>query len=479
MGKTVQKKTRIAAYCRVSSLSQEQLHSFDAQVNHYKTAFANDDSVVFVGIYSDAGISGTQAATREGFMRMMDDCRKGLIDCIWTKSVSRFGRNTVDTLIYTRELRSLGIDVFFEKENLHTMDAAGEMLLTLVAAFAESEMESHSENVKWGKRRRFERGIIETINISNMLGFHQDYNGVTIVEEEAAIVRRIYQEYLDGFNMKDIAAHLNADGVPTKKGGAKYTSTQISNILGNEKYAGNCLLQKHISIDPIAHRNIRNRGELDQYYIEDCYPAIIDKDAWLVVQEMMKQYGHNRLNSGEAHPFKGKMFCAVCDKPFHQSYTTAKDRTHICLYRCASCKDRSGVEVAGMTYVQPRMSTYQTDVSPAMQEYREKYGKKPEPRAYLCSDTRIDLDQPGKAFTRAWNWLISHKQRYLPILENNTESENLLIRYHSKVLLELIEEGPRLRDFGWDLFRKTIEKIVVNPSATLTFHFKAGIKITQ
>ncbi len=195
MGKAVQNKTRIAAYCRVSSLSQEQLHSFDAQVNHYKTAFANDDSVVFVGIYSDAGISGTQAATREGFMRMMDDCRKGLIDCIWTKSVSRFGRNTVDTLIYTRELRSLGIDVFFEKENLHTMDAAGEMLLTLVAAFAESEMESHSENVKWGKRRRFERGIIETINISNMLGFHQDYNGVTIVEEEAAIVRRIYQEY--------------------------------------------------------------------------------------------------------------------------------------------------------------------------------------------------------------------------------------------------------------------------------------------
>ena len=125
------------------------------------------------------------------------------------------------------------------------------------------------------------------------------------------------------------------------------------------------------------------------------------------------------------------------------------------------------------------MSTYQTDVSPAMQEYREKYGKKPEPRAYLCSDTRIDLDQPGKAFTRAWNWLISHKQRYLPILENNTESENLLIRYHSKVLLELIEEGPRLRDFGWDLFRKTIEKIVVNPSAMLTFHFKASIKITQ
>ena len=479
MSKAVQKKTRIAAYCRVSSLSQEQMHSFDAQVDHYRTVFSNDDSVALVGIYSDAGISGTQTATREGFMRMMDDCRKGLIDCIWTKSVSRFGRNTVDTLIYTRELRSLGIDVFFEKENLHTMDAAGEMLLTLVAAFAESEMESHSENVKWGKRRRFERGIIETINISNMLGFYQDNDGVTIVEEEAEIVRRIYREYLDGFNMDDIAAHLNADGVPTKKGGVKYTSTQISNMLRNEKYMGDCLLQKHISINPITHRNIRNRGELDQYYIEDCYPAIIEKDSWFVVQEMMNQYGHNHLNSSEAHPFRGKMYCAVCGKSFQQAYTTAKDRTHICQYRCSSRKDHSSVEVAGMTYVQPRKSTYQIDVSPAMQEYRDKYGKKSEPRAYLCSDTRIDFDQPGKAFIRAWNWLISHKQRYLPVIESNAESENILIRYQSKVLLELIDEGSRIRDFDWNLFRKSIEKIDVNPSATLTFYFKAGIKITQ
>ena len=472
-------KTRIAAYCRVSSLSQEQLHSFDAQVDYYRTRFAKDDSVIFVGIYSDAGISGTQTATREGFMRMMDDCRKGLIDCIWTKSVSRFGRNTVDTLIYTRELCSLGIDVYFEKENLHTTDAAGEMLLTLMAAFAESEIESHSQNVKWGKHRRFERGLVEVINISNLTGFHQSNGIVSIVESEADVVRRVYEEYLDGFNMYEIADHLNTDNVPRRKSGTVWTGTQIRNMLINEKYAGDCLLQKSFTIDPITHRHIQNRGELDQFFVEGCYPAIIDKENWLVVQEMIKQYGHSRLTSSESHPFEGKMFCAVCGKAFNQTVTTAKDRTHVSLYRCLSRRDHSGVEVPGMTYVQPHPSTYNINPSPALVEYREKYCRKQDPRRYLCSDTRIKIDQPGKAFVRAWNSLMSHAQRYLPTLQSNTTSENLLYKYHSGILIDLLETGTRLKEFDARLFRKTVEKIDVNPNSTLTFYFKAGIRITE
>lgn len=255
-------KKRVAAYCRVSSLSEEQLHSYNAQVDYYRAQFAEDDSVIFIGVYGDAGISGTRAANREGFLRMIKDCRKGMIDCIWTKSVSRFGRNTVDTLVYTRELRSLGVEVFFEKENIHTMDAAGEMMLTLMAAFAESESESMSKNIKWGKRRRFEQGLVSAVSINGMNGFRQENGTVVVVEEEAEAIRRIYREYLDGYNMQEIAVHLNAENVPTKNDGIEWTGTQIRNILMNEKYIGDCLLQKMFSSDPIAHRYVRNRGEL-------------------------------------------------------------------------------------------------------------------------------------------------------------------------------------------------------------------------
>ena len=185
---------------------------------------------------------------REGFMRMIDDCRKGVIDCIWTKSVSRFGRNTVDTLIYIRELRDLGIDVFFEKENIHTLEPAGEMILTLMAAFAESESAAMSDNIKWGKRRRFERGLVETITLSTLMGFKQSKGKVTIIESEAEIVRRIYREYLDGYNMDEIARRLNDDALPTKKS-REWTATQIKKILTNEKFCGDCILQKSFITD--------------------------------------------------------------------------------------------------------------------------------------------------------------------------------------------------------------------------------------
>ena len=167
-------KQRIAAYCRVSSRRDEQLHSLTPQINFYRSLFENDDTVIFVGIYAEEGLSGTQAESRPQFMKMIEDCRSGLIDCIWTKSVSRFGRNTVDTLIYTRELRSLGIDVFFEKENIHSTESSGELMLTLMATFAESESEAMSENVKWGKRRRYEQGITGSITLNGMYGFRQN-----------------------------------------------------------------------------------------------------------------------------------------------------------------------------------------------------------------------------------------------------------------------------------------------------------------
>lgn len=234
-------KQRIAAYCRVSSRSDEQLNSLTNQINFYRSLFENDDTVIFVGIYAEEGLSGTQAESRPQFMKMIEDCRNGLIDCIWTKSVSRFGRNTVDTLIYTRELRSLGIDVFFEKENIHSTESSGELMLTLMAAFAESESETMSENIKWGKRRRYEQGITGSITLNGMYGFRQNKGIVTIVENEAELVRQIYKDFIDGYSYGEIADRLIAEGVPTRMPGASWAKTTIQHIIRNEKYCGDCL----------------------------------------------------------------------------------------------------------------------------------------------------------------------------------------------------------------------------------------------
>ncbi len=447
-------------------------------MEHYKAQFAADESVSFVGVYSDAGVSGTRSENREGFMRMIEDCRKGLIDCIWTKSVSRFGRNTVDTLIFTRELRGLGIDVFFEKENIHSMDPSGEMLLTLMAAFAESESESMSENIKWGKRRRYEKGLVKSITISTLMGYHQRNGIVTVIEGEADIVRRIFREFLDGYNFAEIASRLNQDGVPQRNGGKEWTITHIRNTLKNEKYAGDCLLQKTFIADPISHRSVPNKGQLDQYLVEGCYPAIIEKREWQVVQEMLKQSRTVRKAENDSYPFTGKLYCAVCGKAFNQTITTATGRELVPLYRCISRKDHSGVEVPDMVYVRPHSVRYTKDPTPALMEYRLKYEKQPEPRPYLCSDTRIAIDRPARAFVQVWNSMVSRKQRYLPILQRTVASDDVLLSYHAGELYRLLVTGERLSEFDTRLFRKTVERIEVSPPGKLTFIFRAGIKMT-
>lgn len=194
-------KKRIAAYCRVSSSSDEQSHSFEAQVNYYTNCFADKKDTVFVGVYADKGISGTRTKNRTEFLRLIDDCRAGKVDGIVTKSVSRFGRNTVDTLVFTRELRGLGIDVFFEKENLHSCSAEGELLLTLMAAMAESEAVSMSDNIKWGKRKRYEKGMIESLALPNIYGFRKSGSEIVINETEAKVVRHIFDLFLEGYTL--------------------------------------------------------------------------------------------------------------------------------------------------------------------------------------------------------------------------------------------------------------------------------------
>ena len=476
-GKTSAKK-RIAAYCRVSTQAEEQNHSLLAQVDYYTKLIEEDGNAVLVDVYADRGTSGTRTRNRTDFLRMIDDCRKNKIDAIITKSVSRFGRNTVDTLVFTRELKNLGIDVYFEKENLHTCSAEGELMLTLMAAVAESESVSMSDNIKWGKRKNYEKGLIESIAVGNLLGFHQHNGDITIVEKEAAIVRKIYDYFLAGHNYEYISGQLRKDNVPTKRPNATWENTTVMNILENEKYCGDCLFQKTFIESPISHKSVRNRGELPQYQVEDVLPAIIPREEWLAVQELRKRHAGKGLKQSERHPFTNMLVCAYCGKKYGAYTSAGHNREQFYWYRCKSRLDHTPVEVPGMQYTPPSRLRVE-DPSPEMIEYRKKYSRPAPSRQMLCSDIRIPYDYPQRVFVRAWNQMISRKDRYKPILQRTMEStDNALTRLRAKEMITYLDTVGKIKEFDYSLMLRTLDFIKVYSLDKMTVVFQSGIRIS-
>ena len=237
-------RLRVAAYCRVSTDSDEQETSYEAQVTPYTEYIQKNPDWVLAGIFADDGISGTNTKKRDEFNRMIDECMAGNIDMIITKSISRFARNTLDCLQYIRQLKDKNIPVYFEKESINTMDAKGEVLITIMASLAQQESQSLSQNVKLGLQYRYQQGKVQ-INHNRFLGYTKDENGHLVIDpEQAEIVKRIYREYLEGSSMDKIAAGLEADGILTGAGKTKWHTSTINKILRNEKYIGDALLQK-------------------------------------------------------------------------------------------------------------------------------------------------------------------------------------------------------------------------------------------
>ena len=280
-------KLRVAAYCRVSTDSDEQAGSYEVQVQHYTEYISRNKDWELAGIYTDDGISGTNTKKREGFNGMIEDCMAGKIDMVITKSISRFARNTIDCLRYVRQLKEKNIAIIFEKENINTLEASGELLLTIMASLAQQESASLSQNVKLGLQFRYQEGKVQ-VNHNHFLGYTKDEEGNLIVDEdEAAIVRRIFREYLEGASFRDIANGLERDKIKT--GGKKYKwhLSTIQGILQNEKYMGDALLQKTITTDFIEKTRIKNDGTVPQYYVKDSQEAIIPRDIFVQVQEEM------------------------------------------------------------------------------------------------------------------------------------------------------------------------------------------------
>ncbi len=289
----IKPRKRVAAYARVSMESERLVHSLSAQVSYYSKLIQSNPEWEYAGVYADSGVSGTQMVRRGEFKRMLEDCEAGRIQIILTKSISRFARNTVDLLETVRHLKELGIEVRFEKEKINSLSEDGELMLTLLASFAQEESRSISENAKWAIRKRYENGEPRH---SILYGYRLVNGRVVIEPDEAEIVRMIFNSYLDGMSFYAIANFLNEKGIPSFYGKG-WSTTVVGATIRQEKYTGCCLLQKYYTEDCITHREKKNCGELPMFYVEDTHPAIISKETFDRAQrEICARYGVGMAN---------------------------------------------------------------------------------------------------------------------------------------------------------------------------------------
>ena len=339
-------KKRVAAYCRVSTDSEEQLNSYEAQKNYYTQKIEDNPDWEMAGIYADEGITGTSTRKRAEFNKMITACKRGRIDLILTKSLSRFARNTVDCLETVRLLKANGIGVYFEKENINTLTESSEFLITLFSGFAQAESESLSKNVTWGKQKSAEAGKVP-FQYKKMLGYRKGADGEPeIVPEEADIVRRIYQRYLCGCTLGQIKKELEQENIPAAQKVGQWSSAVIHNILTNEKYIGDALLQKTYITDCITKKVKKNQGERPMYYVENNHPAIIPRETFDRVQAEMTRRSSKRKvlqkrGRTELGKYSGKfaltelLACGECGSPYKR-VTWARNGTKRIVWRCVS-----------------------------------------------------------------------------------------------------------------------------------------------
>lgn len=381
-------RLRVAAYCRVSTDRDEQESSYEAQVEHYTEFIDRNPEWQLAGIYADDGISGTNTKKREEFNRMIEDCMASKIDMVITKSISRFARNTLDCLKYIRKLKEKNISVYFEKENINTMDAKGEVLLTIMASLAQQESQSLSQNVKLGLQFRYQAGKVQ-VNHNRFLGYTKDDEGnLVIVPEEAEIVKRIYREYLEGASLLQIGKGLETDGILTAAGKAQWRPTTLQKILRNEKYIGDALLQKTYTVDFLSKKRVKNNGIVPQYYVEGSHEAIIPRDLYMQVQEEMVRRAN--LHSGSdrkkrvyssKYALSSIVYCPKCGDIYRRIAWNNRGK-HSTVWRCCTRVER---------------------------------GPK------VCDAPTIQESDLQNAVARAINRVLGGREGFLPLLEENIE----------------------------------------------------------
>lgn len=330
------RKRRVAAYARVSTEQEEQANSYEAQVDYYKSFIQSKPEWTLVDIYTDKGISGTNLKHRDGFNKMIEDARAGRIDLIVTKSVSRFARNTLDTISLTRELKAKGVEIFFEEQNVYTFDSNGELMLTILASMAQEESRNISENVKWGKKKKAVDGYSQ-VGYSNFLGYDKHENakiGLKVNEEQAEVVRFIYREFLKGKSVNTICHMLEERGIETPGHKAHWRTTTVASILKNEKYKGDCEMQKTYVKNFLDHVAVKNNGELEKIYVEDHHEPIVSKEDWLMVQLEFERRGTLAQGYNSCNEFSCKLICGDCGSYYGAKVLHSTDKYRSVKYRC-------------------------------------------------------------------------------------------------------------------------------------------------
>lgn len=339
------KALRVAAYCRVSTLLEQQEGSYEAQISYYTEKIKSNPNWKMAGIYADDGKSATNTKKRDDFNAMIEDCLAGKIDMVITKSVSRFARNTVDCLQNIRKLKEKNVAIFFEKEGVNTLEGSGELLITILSSQAQEESRNLSENTRWGLVRRFENGIM-SINHNKFMGYTKDENGdLVIVPEEAEIVRRIFRLFLEGSSYVQIAKILESEGILTVTGKTEWCPSVIDQMLENEKYMGDALLQKTYTVDFLTKKRVKNQGIVQQYYIQDNHEAIIPKELFYRVQEekarraSLCKSAATRRAKKEQSKYSSKyslsdiMICKECGQPYRRQ-VWSKNGQKSAVWRC-------------------------------------------------------------------------------------------------------------------------------------------------
>jgi len=334
-------KKRVCAYARVSTDQEDQKNSYNAQISEYTKRIKRNEEWEFVEMYADEGISGTSIKKRPGFLKMIDDARTGKIDLILTKSLSRFARNTVDTLTIVRELRDLNVEIFFEKENISSLDTKVDFMITIFSSIAQEESRNISENVKWGYRKRFQEGKVH-INTRRFLGYDKDKQGKLIINKSQAMtVKIIYNLFLAGTPYREICNFLIDNKKKNGAGNIKWAPSNIMRILSNEKYMGDALLQKTVTIDYLTHKAVSNNGHAPQYYIENNHPAIIPRDIFNLVQLLMKERKQKLKKSAymERYPLSGLVVCGNCKNVLNRGYQNYRKPNERIILTCKNGKN--------------------------------------------------------------------------------------------------------------------------------------------
>lgn len=358
------RKLKVAAYARVSTEKDEQENSYETQIMYFTDLIRSNPNYIFVDMYADEGLTGTMLKNRDSFNQMISDALEGKIDIIYVKSVSRFARNTVDSLCICRELKNKGVNVIFEKENLELLSASGELMLTIFASLAQEESRSISENVKWTIHKNYEKGIYH-MPYSSFLGYKKGDNGKMVIDEEqAVIVRKIYKMFLYGYSINSIAKELTETGVLTPRGKNEWSQSTIRSILTNEKYCGDARLQKKFTANFLDHKAVKNEGQVASYYVTDDHEGIVSHEVYETVQEMIKN-STEKKNCGDM--YSRKLYCE-CGKLYGRKVHHSNDKYRTTIYRCNDEYSRDHIKCARLkekqiqeTYIQAVNELIQTD----------------------------------------------------------------------------------------------------------------------